>query len=388
MSFGDSSFRSSSLVGRVVLLVLFGLVYVLASVTFSGCPAPPVQETTQNDGSTVWRPDGAPIVIETLVDGPKVDEPLPAVPVLFTGVQVSKTREPLYCAVANAKIALVAGDEAIYRSDNAGTGWTRADTGSFSGVIRAMSIHQAGQRVLAVGGSGEEKRTGIILLSEDAGSSWQVVHIVQPLGEESRMLRGAVWINELTALAVGMSEQILRTTDGGKTWSPFANVGNDQGGRDWFAIQYQDPNLLLSGSKQTILQSTDAGTSWKTVLSNESNPALLSLAFLNGDEVIATGREGSGFRSLNRGGDWKALTFDVFPGDDTMHSTFSTGGVVVALSERTFWLSKNRGGTWRDFALTTEELPNQFSLTGGVFVSQQVAILTTTNGSILRAELK
>lgn len=103
--------------------------------------------------------------------------------------------------------------------------------------------------------------TNYFTTSADAGKSWQNTERVLP--------HGVRWVDANIAYAINptpgfntVSNQITRTTDGGKTWSP---IGKSFTTRDLAArVIYADDNEILAQGGFMVFSSVDTGTTWTT----------------------------------------------------------------------------------------------------------------------------
>jgi photosystem II stability/assembly factor-like uncharacterized protein len=140
---------------------------------------------------------------------------------------------------------------------------------------------------------------GTILRTSDGGATWTL----QGSGT-SKDLRGVSFVDSNTATAVGGGETqppftpsvILRTTDGGATWA------NQLFGMTNFlvAVSLVDANTG-TGVGDSILRTTDAGAHWRPQASRTSN-FLRGVSCVNVNTCTAVGNFGTILRT-NTGGE-------------------------------------------------------------------------------------
>jgi photosystem II stability/assembly factor-like uncharacterized protein len=100
--------------------------------------------------------------------------------------------------------------------------------------------------------------SGVILVSDDAGATFREA------ARSSGALRGlSVSSDGLRAIATGDQGRIVRTTDGGKTWSPVASGTQ----KTLAAVGFVGQNGWAVGEQGTILHSIDQGASWTALIS-------------------------------------------------------------------------------------------------------------------------
>ncbi len=106
---------------------------------------------------------------------------------------------------------------------------------------------------------------------------------------------------------------ILKTTDGGATWSKALDWAyNEQGGVQALAIDPQNPEIVWAGTTEGTLRSTNSGADWELVnttimatdiLINPIHPDTVFIACGN------LGTEGNGiYRTYDAGENWEKLT--------------------------------------------------------------------------------
>jgi len=184
---------------------------------------------------------------------------------------------------------------------------------------------------------------GTVLRTVDGGLTWTVMIVP---GAETSDLRDieAFSADSAVVMGIGRPAKIFRTVDGGKTWTE--TYTNDSPGifLDGFAF-YDEKNGLAVGDPMDgrffLISTTDGGTSW-TPLPMESRPLALegeaafaasgtSLAVQGKNRAwLSTGGPVSRvWRSEDRGRHWEAVPSSLLEGSST------TGGFsVVFLDEK------------------------------------------------------
>ncbi len=147
---------------------------------------------------------------------------------------------------------------------------------------------------------------GTILRTSDGGATWTLV------GGTSEDLRGVSFVDANTGTAVGGSRTlppftpavILRTTDGSATWTP------QQSGTSvpLNAVFFVDANTGTAvggtaemGGRQVILRTTDAGAHWRPQFSPTNN-FLRGVSCVDANTCTAVGNFGTILRT-NTGGE-------------------------------------------------------------------------------------
>ncbi len=141
----------------------------------------------------------------------------------------------------------------------------------------------------------------LTLSSINAQQAW---HWQNPL-PQGNDLEGVYSFSQTTAIAVGSTGTIIKTTDGGWSWI-FKNSATDEGLRDVF---FADDQIgWVAGNHGIILKTADGGETW--IIQN-SNPTytLYSIHFIDGNTGWAVGSSGKILKTTNGGSTWATTSF-------------------------------------------------------------------------------
>lgn len=149
----------------------------------------------------------------------------------------------------------------------------------------------------------------------------------------------------------GPTEQVMRSVDGGSTWTRTAAPENNE----WFSVAYGDGTwvaVAMNGTSR-VMRSVNGGLTWQSAQAVAPN-TWTSVAY--GDGVwVAVSADGAQpiIRSTNNGATWTAASLP--PGDVSLRSVAFGDGVWVAVD-------RNVGSTLRstDAGLTWEIQTNEF----------------------------
>ena len=197
----------------------------------------------------------------------------------------------------------------IKSSDGGEQQWEIVYTDAQNAIITRIEIDWFNpSRVLAV------TSIGTVLMTEDDGATWKVVHQVEEpiIGlhmseQDSRVM----YIHEL-------DRGIHKSTDGGTEWVDLFNEEFFQAHRKseqvkHVAIDPNDDNTVYSVSQQGILKSTDGGSSWNlmTTLIEQGvgeNASIKNITILPGDSntmIFTIGR--LIYRTTDGGSAWESI---------------------------------------------------------------------------------
>lgn len=166
----------------------------------------------------------------------------------------------------------------LVRSTDAGLTWTQR-TAPFPSSIQALSSPRDGV-VWATGSAGDIAR------SDDGGASWTA----QASGATSAIV-GIDSLDGIVAFAsvqqnASQTPQVLRTTNGGATWSV---AWTGPAGQATFGVQLADPSTIFTyGLSGYLVRSLDAGATWSPV-SSTIVASIDSAAAVDGNSIVAVG---------------------------------------------------------------------------------------------------
>jgi photosystem II stability/assembly factor-like uncharacterized protein len=152
-----------------------------------------------------------------------------------------------------------------------------------------------------------------------------------------------------TGYAVGLSGTILKTVDGGTTWTTYSS-----GPINWLtSVYFTDANTgYIAGEGETgelILKTNDAGTTWNTIYSG-STDALFSICFPNVNTGYAVGGYGIILKTINAGSTWTTLTSGTTAELSSVFFTDDNTGYAVGYNgnngKGTIIKTINGGTTW------------------------------------------
>jgi len=223
---------------------------------------------------------------------------------------------------------------------------------------------------------------GSIIKTTDGGVSWTGLK-----SGVNYLLYNAKCINKDTVLVVGLG-QSLRTTDGGQTWNTFFVTPG----------QLIDINFLnnqtgyVAGSNGGVFKTTNSGWQW-TQLSSAGNSLLTRCSFFNEQYGIVTGQNRI-YLTSNGGANWVLQNITYLPPLEFVEAVqyFDSNFVCfVKTFERKFYYSTNHGVNWNtsDFTLPMNEsnvdIPRSLYFKNrdtGIIVTDFGRVLRTTNGGL------
>lgn len=191
-------------------------------------------------------------------------------------------------------------------------------------------------------------------------------------------LRGISAVSDRVAWASGTGGTVLRTTDGGTTWTAVAVPGAadlDFRDVDGFSDRVAYVLSIGNGEASRIYKTTDAGRSWALQLANKDPKVFLdAMAFWSEDRGVAYSDSIDGqfvvFMTAD-GRTWERIPADRLPPALPNEGAYAASGTNVAVHGEHVWIgttasrvlhSADRGRTW-----TVAQTPIPTSASAGIF---------------------
>ncbi len=215
---------------------------------------------------------------------------------------------------------------------------------------------------------------GTILRSSDGGLSWSQQNAV------AANLRSVVFSNNGPGTAVGDNGTIIRSEDGGLTWNP--QTSGTTANLSGVAIPtsgIDTARVYAVGAGGTILGSLDGGWTWKSINTLSGIPDLRGVSCSgSGFTVFAAGATGTILMGTNTGTQWTKQTSGVTVSLNAIANSGST--LVIAVGDNGTILRTTTGGTtWTQASSgTTVNLH-------GISYADPEAYVTGDNGTILNS---
>lgn len=239
-------------------------------------------------------------------------EPRPATitPFATRGMMLDATR-------AGARIVAVGDRGVVLLSDDQGKSWRQARDVPTDATLNAVSFADE-RNGWAVG------HWGVILRTGDGGETWSRQRLDT---SEDRPLYSVHFLNAEHGVAVGLWSLLLRTRDGGTTWEDVAlspPPGDTRADRNLMRIfANHGEDLFIVGERGTVLHSSDRGLNWSYAATGYRGSFWSGTALADGTLLIG-GLRGNLYRSTDNGASWSAAASNT-------HSSITD---IVALKDK------------------------------------------------------
>ena len=214
--------------------------------------------------------------------------------------------------------------------------------------------------------------SSLILFSciSNAHAQWELLN-----SGSNKNLSAIEFFNPLRGIAVGDSGTILKTNNGGNSWTQ-VSISVKKYLRD---VVYQNTNTLyIAGDAGNILKSNNGGTSWTIQTSNSTAP-LSSIDFLNDTLGIAVGGNGTILRTHDAGITWTKISSPTIFILNKVR--FGDKNYVYAVgSNGTILRSKNTGLNWDIISNSSSA-----SLNGLEIIHDSCVYISGGNGLVLKS---
>lgn len=240
-----------------------------------------------------------------------------------------------------------------------------------------LDVAAQGHKRIAVGARGH------IMVSDDSGATWrQSAHV------PTRVLLTAVaLIDERHGWAVGHDEVILRTSDGGETWTKVHEA--PQAERPLLDVWFADARRGIAiGAYAAYYTTDDGGETWvEQVFVDAAAPpaaidALPADYHLNhiaavGHHLFIAGEAGHVYRSDDQGATWRSMAL---PYDGSMYGLLALGddSLLVFGLRGNLFRSSDAGANWAPLETGTVAM-----LTSGARVDAQTLAIVGLSGAVL-----
>lgn len=213
--------------------------------------------------------------------------------------------------VSNAVAYTVSGSGKIYITEDGGNNWTSQISGTDLPLLNIFFLDEMNGYI--VGGGNQQ---GIILKTTNGGSTWSLKSFqVQDKLHEIHL------INNTIGFSVGQGI-LLKTTDGGESWNEI-NLGGFYNMGD---IGFYDENTGFISASPASLKTIDGGNTW-TELSNKDIRGSVQIVE---NKIAFLYTSGKIFKTVDKGNTWTVI--NNVPGISSFH--FINECQAVAVGQR------------------------------------------------------
>ncbi|MES1991542.1 MAG: YCF48-related protein [Pseudomonadota bacterium] len=231
-----------------------------------------------------------------------------------------------------------------------------------------LSATMAGTRMIAVG------EFGHVIHSDDGGKTW-----VQAKSVPTQVtLTSVYFVNDKVGYAGGHDTTVIKTEDGGDTWTP--SYHNMEAQSPIMTVFFEDENHgYAMGAFSFVIETKDGGKTWeqRELVSGDNEDSHLNKAFATKDGTLLVAAEfGKVFRSTDKG-----VTFSVvntgYEGSFWGGMNLKSGSALVFGMRGNVYRTDDDGVTWKKINSGTDK-----SVSGGWELDNGTVVLVGLQGYV------
>lgn len=268
---------------------------------------------------------------------------------------------------ANSLVGVASGGTKLLYTTDGGNHWSTAEVpSSFSWAYN--------HALLLDTKVGYAFGTASMLKTTNGGKSWVEVN-----RSSSSFVDGIDFYDSSHGMMVCSTGRIYRTGDGGLTWD---DLYTDVARNELVGVYFPDENIGYAvGANETILKTINGGASWSKIRAGIS-PDYLGVFFTDADHGVVVGEGGKIMRTTDGGLHWTAATSGSledlwwvdFPTPETGYAVGDYGAMVKSVDGGSTWTALS-SGTTADL-MSVKFMDSQT----GIAIGDRGIILKTTDG--------
>ena len=165
------------------------------------------------------------------------------------------------------------------------------------------------------------------------------------------MLLDIKFTDSLHAYACGYNGNVIKSTDGGQTWSL---IPTPITGRNYRKMSFPAPlrgfavGANGNDSVQTIIQTSDGGATWTTLI-DQAGAGLNAITFINAGMGFAVGDRGTILSTIDSGQTWSSISSPVMADYTGISFTNATTGYIIGGNDTTRVIlhTTDGGASWQ-----------------------------------------
>lgn len=254
------------------------------------------------------------------------------------------------------------GGVGVFRTTDGGESWIKTKNNPPIGSARG--IHFFNKFVGLVAGAYS------ICMTVDGGDEWTVVYP----GQNYTELFDLSFIDDQHGFAVGAYGSMVKTTDGGLTWTELTKSSITEIRLD--DIHFLDEQIgLVVGQDGVIYRTSNGGSTWE-LIEKGSTPIFRAIDFFDENTGVAVGRYGVIRRTTDKGLTWHDP--DLNEAEEQLFGLhIFDESFACAVGEGTIVTTTDAGLTWK-----SQSYPYPDWLLGVHFVTRTKGFIAAANGKI------
>lgn len=260
-------------------------------------------------------------------------------------------------SIASTNVAYAAGDEGVIMKSTAPGTWVDIShkvipTGE-TAALDYRDVHAFDEQTALVCGG-----NGLLIKTTDGGTSWSTIAV-----GTAETLRRLYFISPNEGWLVGSEGVIFNTTDGGNSWQSQSSGTTER----LLGVFFFDANTGFAvGETDQFLKTTDGGTTWVST-SLTTGVDLTSIVFKDANTGWITGKDNVLLATTDGGANWtdQSISLDSSGDDINDISILSSSNIIAVADDHQIIKSEDGGATWTivDFEVTLgNNTPDSFDV--------------------------
>jgi photosystem II stability/assembly factor-like uncharacterized protein len=151
-------------------------------------------------------------------------------------------------------------------------------------------------------------------------------------------------IDPRNAFVFGAYRMVMKTTDGGKTWTDWSLHIGDPVSHNLYDVAPVGPNIFVTGEAGAVFRSSDGGLSFPAV-TTPADATMFAVLPTGDGGVFLCGVAGQAFRSADQGQTWQPVNFGT-QYNLIVAKALASGDVIVGSEAGTLYISYDHAKTF------------------------------------------
>ncbi len=292
----------------------------------------------------------------------------------FTPINSPVSKSLSDVGFADDKIGYICGDGGvILKTTDGGIKWTVLNTGS-TGSFHCLFVVNA--KIVCAGGF-----NGAFIKTNDGGDSW--TNITSPSSMPGNHIWGIHFFDADNGIVLQGVDALstYQTNNGGASWS--ATELKNLGGLPGTSICFLNDRtgFLTTGDPGTLLKTADGGKTWSTRITAVSQ-GITSVSFIDQKNGFVSDHNGGIRKTIDAGETWTTLITGISTPIRKVRFANTKNGIAVG-DDGTVISTADGGNSWRK-----EDLGLSGFVEGVCFVNEKLGFIAADDGKIIRISLQ
>ena len=216
---------------------------------------------------------------------------------------VNYTNDLLFLDVVSEDTVFVAGKSStLLKTVDGGITWEKSDFSFGQDLDGGIAFCNSRVGVVA-----SDKKGGYSWYTHDGGATWTLSQVSFPQGTLISDIEASAAAGDSTFILAGWHYCIFISTDGGKTYKNSGDYSTSFTNTQYYSIETLDENtFIVGGQKGHIVKTLDGGNTW-TEIDLPCGETVIFIDFVNANEGYVFATNGQWFKTFDGGQNWIPL---------------------------------------------------------------------------------